>query len=104
MLQGQPPESTDLPLPKSVFRALLARIAALCNERVPNSVSPYGGEGEIVLDTVASAVFRVEFTNTPAVQRLEIKSVVSDKDRIQPFAMPEQHNDSKSPGQLKDRA
>src|SRR5437773_11879236 len=33
------------PLRKSVFRVLLARLAVLCNERSPNSVSPYGGQG-----------------------------------------------------------
>src|SRR5262249_6832793 len=38
---------TDVALRKSVFRALLARVAALCNERCPNSVSPYGGQGEL---------------------------------------------------------
>ncbi len=34
---------------KSVFRAILARVATLCNEQSANSVSPYGGQGELVV-------------------------------------------------------
>jgi anti-anti-sigma factor len=66
-------EATEVPLPKSVFRAILARIAALCNERVPDSVSPYGGEGELAIGTDPPTVFRVAFTNTPGEQRLEVR-------------------------------
>ena len=36
-------ESLDVPVPKSVFRAALARIAAICNEQRPESVTPYRG-------------------------------------------------------------
>lgn len=60
--------SVLIPLPKSVFRALLARLAALCNERKPNSVSPYGGTGEVVIEGAPPKVIRVWFTNTPAEQ------------------------------------
>ncbi len=59
----------DQPLRRSAFRGLLARLAALCNERLPGSCSPYGGEGEIA---VGGAVFRLVFTNTPAEQRLQL--------------------------------
>jgi hypothetical protein len=62
-------EVTDLPVRKSSFRGLLARLAALCNERQPGSCSPYGGEGEIA---VGGAVFQLAFTNTPAEQRLQL--------------------------------
>jgi hypothetical protein len=65
-------ELTDLPLRKSVFRAILARVAALCNERAPNSVSPYGGHGELSPRANPAAVFRVAFVNTPTIQRLEL--------------------------------
>src|SRR5690348_13824080 len=54
-------ELPDLPLRKSVFRAVLARIAVLCNERTPNSVSPYGGQGELSVGANPPAVFRVTF-------------------------------------------
>src|SRR5947208_1155513 len=40
---------TDVALKKSAFRAILARIANLCNEQIPNSVSPYGGQSELTL-------------------------------------------------------
>lgn len=70
---GQDP--IDVPLPKSVFRAILARLAALCNERTPGSVSPYGGSGEVLLGGDSPAVYRVTFTNTPDEQRTEVRFV-----------------------------
>jgi hypothetical protein len=79
-LGAEPAESTEVPLPKSAFRAILARVAALCNERTPGSVSPYGGEGELLVGTDSPAVFRVAFTNTPDEQRLEVRCVGDDKD------------------------
>src|SRR5689334_4002559 len=64
----------DLPLvppPRpSVFRAILARIAALCNQRTPGSVSPYGGRGELAAADNPPRLLTVTFTNTPAEQRL----------------------------------
>lgn len=68
-----PPETIEIPLARAVFRAVLARVAALCNDRVPDSVSPYGGEGELTAGTGAAAIFRAVFTNTPGEQRLEIR-------------------------------
>src|SRR5438046_4050369 len=62
----------DRPLRKSVFRAILARVAALCNERSPNSVSPYGGQGELLVGADPPAPFRVTFANTPDEQKLEL--------------------------------
>jgi hypothetical protein len=77
-LGAGPRESTEIRLQKSVFRAILARLAALCNERAPNSVSPYGGEGELSARTNPPTVFRVAFTNTPAEQRLEIRRLADE--------------------------
>jgi hypothetical protein len=71
---GDSEETFDVPLRKSVFRAILARIAILCNEQVPNSASPYGGEGELSTAANPSGQFRVSFTNTPAEQNLELTS------------------------------
>jgi hypothetical protein len=65
-------EVPDVPLRKSVLRAILARLAVLCNERRPGSCSPYGGQGEIAVGSNPSTVFRVVFTNTPTEQRLEL--------------------------------
>src|SRR5579859_6836435 len=64
-------EVIDVPLRKSVVRAVLARIAVLCNERNPNSVSPYGGQGELTAGENPPAAFRASFTNTPAELKLE---------------------------------
>jgi hypothetical protein len=69
---GDSEETIDVPLRKSVFRAILARIAVLCNEQSPNSVSPYGGESELSIGTNPRTVFRVSFANTPAEQMLEL--------------------------------
>lgn len=65
-------EVLDQPLRKSVFRAILARVATLCNERSPNSVSPYGGQGELLFGADPPAIFRVTFTNTTDEQKLEL--------------------------------
>jgi hypothetical protein len=45
--EGSSPGLIEVSLRKSVVRAALARIAVLCNQRKPNSVSPYGGQGEL---------------------------------------------------------
>jgi len=80
-------ELTDVPLRKSVFRAILARLAVLCNEHRPGSVSPYGGKGEIAVGASPSTVFRVALTNTPAEQRFELmRDAVAELPRSYPFA------------------
>lgn len=72
-------DALEVPLPKSVFRAVLARIAALCNEYHPHSVTPYRGEGEIVVPPTSSpncaspSTCYVSFTNTPSEQQLEMR-------------------------------
>ena len=57
-LGGRWEELPDLRLRKSAFRAVLARLAALCNESSPNSVSPYGGQGELSAGANPAALFR----------------------------------------------
>lgn len=74
-LTSDPAESVDVPMRKSFFRAILARVAALCNERVPNSVSPYGGVGELTSNSEQPTHFRAVFTNTLDEQRLEVRRV-----------------------------
>lgn len=65
----------EVSLEKSVVRAVLARIAVLCNERHPDSlgsVLPYGGQGEMsTADGVVGAI-RVTFVNTPDEQSLDL--------------------------------
>jgi len=64
-------EQISVPLRKSVFRAILARVAALCNEHVPNSVSPYGGHGQVLAGPNLGVLY-AGFVNTAAEQRLEL--------------------------------
>lgn len=79
--QGEWEELTKTPLQRSVFRAVLARIGALCNEHKPNSVSPYGGEGEIMSGADPPRVVHVAFANTPAEQRLELTHKEAARER-----------------------
>ncbi len=69
---GEWEELTDRPLRKSAFRAILARLAVLCNEQTPNAVSPYGGQCHLRAGTNSPSLFRITFTNTPAEQKLEL--------------------------------
>ena len=66
-------EVADLQIRKSVFRAILARIAVLCNEQSPNSLSHYGGRATLTVGENPSAVCQVALVNSPAEQRLEIR-------------------------------
>ena len=75
---AEPEESAEVPLPESVFRAVLARLAALCNERDPGSVSPYGGEGELMVGVDPSAICRVAFTNTSSAHQVRLTRIQKD--------------------------
>jgi hypothetical protein len=72
-------DALTVPFPKSVFRAALARVAALCNDQHPGSVTPYRGEGEVVVPPPLSpkctppSTCYVSFTNTPTEQQLEMR-------------------------------
>ncbi|MGC8641953.1 MAG: hypothetical protein ACP5XB_18965 [Isosphaeraceae bacterium] len=72
-------EVIEVPLSKSVVRAILARIATLCDERTPNSVSPYGGEGQVSASTHPATAYHVAFTNTPGEQKLEVTPLAHHK-------------------------
>lgn len=65
-------DSIEVPLRKSVVRAALARVAVLCNQYKPNSVSPYGGQGELLVGSNPATTIRVAFVNTPDEQCLEM--------------------------------
>lgn len=64
-----------VPIPPAAFRTILARIAVLCNERRPNSVTPYRGEGLLTVPGQPSDLLHVRFTNTPEQQQLAVKGV-----------------------------
>jgi hypothetical protein len=86
---GEPIELLEIPLQKSVFRAILARVPVLCNERVPNSVSLYGGEGELSLATNPPTVFHVVFANTPEEQRVEVRRKENNNVGVKEFQLPQ---------------
>jgi hypothetical protein len=69
---------TQTPIEKSVMRAIIARLAALCNERNPNSVSPYRGVGMIDVATNPPTMVRIAFVNTPDVQSLDLGPAPDD--------------------------
>ncbi len=65
-------QSINVSLRTSVFRAILARVATLCNERSTKSVSPYGGLGEVSVGTDSTAPLSITFVNTPQEQKLKV--------------------------------
>ena len=62
----------DVPLRKSIFRAIIARVATLCAERVPGSFAPYGGTGELLIGPEPAMLFRAVWGNTLADQHLTL--------------------------------
>ena len=84
-LGNGPEDWFEVPLPKSVIRAALARIAVLCKQHKANSVSPYGGQGELSVGSNSPVVFQVAFANIPDEQSLELvrgpSARVGDGDR-----------------------
>ncbi len=75
---GELADRIDVPMPKSVFRAALARIAVLCNEQNPNSVSPWGGRGRVAVNGDVANSVGVVFVNTPECQSLGLAAVRSE--------------------------
>lgn len=66
------PSTVAIQVPKAVFRAVLARMAALCNQESRGTVSPYGGDGVIVQGTNPVESYRVVFANSPSDQTLQL--------------------------------
>jgi hypothetical protein len=62
-----------------IIKQRMCGTSALCNEQTPDSVSPYGGQGELLVHTNPPALFHVLVTNTPREQRLEVRRVADDK-------------------------
>jgi hypothetical protein len=69
-------EEVDVPLRKSVMRAVLARVAALCNQQRRGSVSPYGGNGVLAVGGNGDALLHVTFANTADEQHLKLVRVL----------------------------
>lgn len=70
-IDGDTQEGT-LPLRPAAFRTILARVAALCNEQRPDSVTPYRGEGLVSVPGHPGELHRVRFINTPEQQQLTL--------------------------------
>ena len=70
-LNNNPPQCSEVLVSKTVFRGVLARVAALCNEKKADSVSPYGGDAELA-PSASRIAFRVAFANRPDEQWLKI--------------------------------
>lgn len=66
------PVAESIPLPRSVFRALLARIASLGNEQIPGSFTPHGGSGQLTFPLVTHPDLAASLVNTPDQQSLKL--------------------------------
>lgn len=73
---GNAPIEFGVPFRKAVFRAILARVFALCNERTPG-LNPYGAEGDFE-SGLAPNRFHATFVNTPGEQFLELRRLTSN--------------------------
>lgn len=71
----------ELPLPKSVFRAILARVAELCKDQNADSVSPYGGQSRFVVAADPPRTLKVTFMNTTDEQELELVPETVNRDK-----------------------
>ncbi|HEY7427756.1 MAG TPA: hypothetical protein VH682_26230 [Gemmataceae bacterium] len=90
--EGGSSDSIEVPLRKSVVRAVLARIAVLCNQRKPNSSSPYGGQGELFVGADPTTTIRAVFVNTPDEQSLELTPLRNERRTAMPEAAIEGQN------------
>lgn len=70
---GEPELLLETLRTKSQFRAVLARVAVVCNDRCPNSVSPHFGRVTLPSAANDSQVIRVFLVNTPEKQSLQIQ-------------------------------
>lgn len=76
-LDGSPATSIAITLRNSVFRAVMARLAALSDPLNIGSVSPYGGRAEFSYERIPQSRFLVDFVNTPNEQRLELMPIIT---------------------------
>jgi len=87
-------EVVEVAIPRSAFRAVLARVAALCNEVPQTAVSPYGGKCVFTNNATAKRYFQAEFTNTSGEQRLRLapvgRPVAAKREAQMPIETPSQ--------------
>jgi hypothetical protein len=77
-------EGIDLPLRQSGFRAVLARVAALCDEQARGKCSPYGGQGDLRDGSRPGVVLHCAWMNTLGEQFLTITSVAAPFEKLTP--------------------
>ena len=71
-------ESIDVienPMRRSQFRAVLARIGAICSECSNRIMTPYGGDWEVSYSGDQSRRIRVSLHNTPNAQFVELEAL-----------------------------
>ena len=71
-------DAIDLPIRRSVFRAILARVATLCNIQRADSVSPYGGTADLAVSRTPAGMLKVTIVNTPTEQMMRLGPRVAD--------------------------
>lgn len=75
-LAGGEPRSFEFAFRNSIFRLVMARMGVLCGEKAKEDpIYPYRGRGEFTDPRWPHVRFRVEFTNTPADQRLDLTPI-----------------------------
>jgi hypothetical protein len=80
----------EVPLSKPVFRAILARLAALCNDYQANSVSPYGGRAKLLVPGLLTQRVTINFVNTPAEQCVTLVRDLHESAPVNGHAVPEE--------------
>lgn len=83
-------DTLNVPLRKSVFRAILARVATLCDEQAPGTFAPYGGRGELKMS--AGAALRLSWMNTLGDQKLTVIPIPSEANREIPTSVHAAHD------------
>jgi len=77
-------EQLKVSIRKSIFRAILARLATLANESTPNSVSLYEGRGKVSVSDHPDLLIHFSFSNSLGDQWLELAAVSIPIDSFKP--------------------
>jgi hypothetical protein len=81
-VRGDEEAMLEVPLRKSVFRAILARVATLCDEQAPGTFAPYGGHGELSVGSEPAMLIRADWVNTTGEQRLTLMPVAPSNGQL----------------------
>ncbi len=78
---GQTTQTTEIALPKTHLRAVLARLAVRCNELRPFCVTPYGGKTLLRLSPKKTPI-QLHFANTPDAQFVDVRPFKSSDSQL----------------------